>query len=240
MNVIDIVKNSWIFDDHFKGITGPLIAAFFFWIVRSLRRLVFPFVLMFKMNLSSNFLKLTVDDKINALKLISEYKDTDEQYDVLMKELKLKQYGLFYPLPILQILFNYVYDKNIRMNSTGLLSFLDCNQIFDYDRHTMPIHSWKKIGLHLVAHAVFVGVLIYYAFKVFQSVSSLYHAPVNFINLMTLLTMVIIIIVTFRFIYIIVENSISFFWAILFSKKLNEYVFLRKKSELIKKYKIAN
>lgn len=30
MNVIDIVKDSWLFDEHFKGITGPLIVAIFY------------------------------------------------------------------------------------------------------------------------------------------------------------------------------------------------------------------
>ncbi|MEB7887534.1 hypothetical protein [Serratia fonticola] len=239
MNVIDIVKDSWLFDEHFKGITGPLIVAIFLWSIRSIRRVFSPFFWIFKNNLSSGFLKLSVDDKINALKLIGEYKETDEEYDVLMKELKLKQYGLFYPLPILQILFNYIYDKNIRMNSIGFLSFLDCNQIFDYDRNTMPTHSLRKIILFMIAHTAFVALLVCYVFEVFELVGSLYHARVNFINIITMLAMLIIVIYTVRVIYIIVENSISFIWAIVFSKKLNDYSFLRKRKELIDKYKVT-
>lgn len=134
MNVIDIVKDSWLLDEHFKGITGPLIVAVSIWSIRTIRRLFFPFFWIFENNLSSGFLKLSVDDKINALKLIGEYRETDDKYDVLMKELKVKQYGLFYPLPISQALFNYIHDENIRMDSTGFLSFLDSNQIFDYDK----------------------------------------------------------------------------------------------------------
>lgn len=240
MNIIDIAKDSWLFDEHFKGITGPLIVAVSFWSVRSIRRLFFPFFWIFKNNLSSGFLKLSVDDKINALKLIGEYKETDEEYNILMKELKLKEYGLFYPLPILQTLFSYIHDENIRINSTGFLSFLDCNQIFDYDRYTMPTYSSRKITLHLIAYSVFVTFLIYYVFDVFKLVGSLYHAPVNFINILTLLSMFAIIIIIFRFIYIILENSVSFVWAIIFSKKLKRYSVLRKRKELIEKYKVTS
>lgn len=236
MNIVDIVKDSWLFDEHFKGITGPLIVAISFWSIKSIRRLFFPFFWIFQNNLSSGFLKLSVDDKINSLKLINEYKETDEEYDVLMKELKLKQYGLFYPLPILKVLFNYVYDENIRMNSTGFLSFLDCNQIFNYGRSTMPTYSFKKITIHIIAYVTFIVLLVYYVFEVFEVFSSLYHLPINFINLITIIAMLIIGVFTVRFIYIILENLISFIWAISFSKKLNEYYFLRKRKELIKKY----
>lgn len=239
MNVIDIVKDSWLFDEHFKGITGPLIVAISFWSVRSIRRIFFPFFWIFRNNLSSGFLKLSVDDKIDALKIIGEYRESDEEYNVLIKELKLKQYGLFYPLPILQALFSYIHDNDIRMNSTGFLSFLDCNQIFDYDRNTMPTHSSKKIKLHLIAYAVFMVCLIYYTFGVFKMIGSLYHAPVNFINVMTLLAMLAIVIIVFRIIYIIFENSISFIWAINFSKKLKKYSFSMKRKELLEKYKVT-
>ncbi|WP_416262346.1 hypothetical protein [Gibbsiella quercinecans] len=239
MNVIDIVKDSWLFDEHFKGITGPLIVAISFWSVRSIRRLFFPFFWIFRNNLSSGFLKLSVDNKIDALKIIGEYRESDEEYNVLIRELKLKQYGLFYPLPILQTLFSYIHDKNIRMNSTEFLSFLDCNQIFDYDRHRMPTYSSRKIILHLIAYAAFVSFLIYYVFDVFESVGLLYHAPVNFINVMILLAMIAIVVIIFRFVYIILENSISFIWAIIFSKKLKEYSFSMKRKELLGKYKIT-
>ncbi|HBT4748413.1 TPA: hypothetical protein MB334_005160 [Klebsiella pneumoniae] len=124
MNILDFIKNSWLLDEHFKGITGPLIVTICLWSVRSIRRLFFPFFWIFKNNLSSGFLKLPVDDKINALKLIKEYRETDDKYEVLMKELKLKQYGLLYPVPILKILFCYIHDNNIRINNTGFYPFL--------------------------------------------------------------------------------------------------------------------
>ncbi|EBW3211058.1 hypothetical protein B0570_000808 [Salmonella enterica subsp. enterica serovar Benue] len=239
MNIIDIVKDSWLFDEHFKGITGPLIVAISVWSVRSIRQLFFPFFWIFRNNLSSGFLKLSVDDKIDALKIIDEYRECDGKYDVLMKELKLKQYGLFYPLSILQTLFSYIHDENIRMNSTGFLSFLDCNQIFDYDRHTMATHSSKKIILHLIVYAAFMAFLIYYVLGVFKLIGSLYHAPENFINIMTLLAMLAIVIIIFRIVYIILENSISFIWAIKFSKKLKQYSFSMKRKKLLEKYRIT-
>lgn len=240
MNVIDIIKESWLFDEHFKGVTGPLIVAISVWSVSSIRRLSFPFFWIFRNNLSSGFLKLSADDKVKALKLIGEYRETDGEYDVLIKEIKLKEYGLFYPLPILQALFGYIHDKNIRMNSTGFLSFLDCNQIFDYDRHLMPVHSPRKIAYHLIAYFLFVGFLIYYAFDVFKLIGSLYHAPVNFINIMTLLAMLAVIIMIFRLVYIILENSISFAWAVVFSKELKKYYISKKRDGLIEKYTITD
>lgn len=238
MNIIDFVNDSWLFDDHFKGITGPIIVTIALWSIRSIRRLLFPFLWIFNNNLSSGFLKLSADDKINALKLISEYKETDDKYDVLMKELKLKQYGLFYPLPILKTLFNYISDEGISMNSTGFLSFLDCNQIFDYDRSTMPTRSTKKMIFYVIAYTGFIAFLVYYIVGVFKVIGSLYHAPVNASNILTMLSMFTIVVMTFRFAYIILENFISFFWAISFSKKLRQYFLLRKRNELIDKYKL--
>ena len=238
MNIIDFVNDSWLFDEHFKGITGPIIVAIALWSIRSIGRLLFPFFWLFNNNLSSGFLKLSADDKINALKLISEYKGTDDKYDILMRELKLKQYGLFYPLPILKTLFNYVSDEGIHMNSTGFLSFLDCNQIFNYDRNTMPTHSTKKMTFYVSAYTVFIGCLVYYVVGVFRVIGSLYHAPVNASNILMMLFMFTVVVITFRVIYIILENLISFFWAISFSKKLRKYFFVKKENELIDKYKL--
>lgn len=128
------------------------------------KKTFFPFFWIFKNNLSSGFLKLPVDDKINALKLIKEYRETDDKYEVLMKELKLKQYGLLYPVPILKILFCYIHDNNIRINNTGFLSFLGCPQIFDYDRYTIPIYSLKKNNTSFICPCCFFVVfdLLYY------------------------------------------------------------------------------
>jgi len=48
--------------------------------------------------------------------------------------------------------------------------------------------------------------------------------------------MFIIIIVILRFAYIFIENFISLFWAISFSKKLRKYAVLKEQMKLIKKY----
>ncbi|HHN8240143.1 TPA: hypothetical protein ACRRWG_004379 [Klebsiella quasipneumoniae] len=236
MNILDFIKNSWLLDEHFKGITGPLIVTICLWSVRSIRRLFFPFFWIFKNNLSSGFLKLSVDDKINALKLIKEYRGTDDKYEVLMKELKLKQYGLLYPVPILQVLFCYIHDNNIRINNTGFLSFLDCPQIFDYDRHTISIYSLKKITLHLFAHTAFLLFLIYYIIAILRLFCELTYPPENIDSVMTSLSLFIIFIITSRIAYIIIENSISFIWAVIFSRKLKTYSSARKTNELMEKY----
>ncbi|BBR84136.1 TPA: hypothetical protein NO919_004933 [Klebsiella quasipneumoniae subsp. quasipneumoniae] len=236
MNILDFIKNSWLLDEHFKGITGPLIVTICLWSVRSIRRLFFPFFWIFKNNLSSGFLKLSVDDKINALKLIKEYRGTDDKYEVLMKELKLKQYGLLYPVPILQVLFCYIHDNNIRINNTGFLSFLDCPQIFDYDRHTIPIYSLKKITLHLFAHTAFLLFLIYYIIAILRLFCELTYPPENIDSVMTILSLFIIFIITSRIAYIIIENSISFILAVIFSRKLKTYSSARKTNELMEKY----
>lgn len=236
MNIIDAIKDSWLFEDHLKAITGPLLVAAALWLARLIKRLCFPFLFIFKMNLSSGFIRLSVDDKVIALKIISEFNDVDGEYDVLIKEIKLKQYGLFYPLPVLRVLFSYIYDNNIRMNSTGFLSFLDCNQIFNYKRDEMPVCSLKKVSGHMVFYTLFLAFLAWYIIGVFNSILTLYHSPVNFINILTIILMFIFIIVILRFAYIIIENFISLFWAISFSKKLRRYAVLREQMKLIKKY----
>lgn len=56
---------------------------------------------------------------------------------------------------------------------------------------------------------------------------------------MTLLSMLVIVIIIFRIIYIILENSVSFIWAINFSKKLREYSFSMKREKLLEKYRVT-
>lgn len=92
----------------------------------------------------------------------------------------------------------------------------------------------------MIAHVAFVVFLGCYIFEVFELVGSLYHSPVNVVNIITMLAMLIIAILIFRIIYIIAENSISFIWAIVFSKKLKEHYFLRKRKKLVDKYKIIH
>ncbi len=73
-----------------------------------------------------------------------------------MKELKLKQYGLLYPVPILKILFCYIHDNNIRINNTGFYPFLIAHKfLIMIGTQYQNIHS-KKITLHLFSHAVFL------------------------------------------------------------------------------------
>lgn len=57
---------------------------------------------------------------------------------------------------------------------------------------------------------------------------------------MTLLAMLAIIIMMFRLVYIILENSISFAWAVVFSKEINKYYISKKRDGLIEKYIITD
>ncbi|MDU5781818.1 MAG: hypothetical protein E6Z83_13565 [Pantoea sp.] len=236
MNITDTIKDFWLFDDHLKAITGPLLVAAALWLARLIKRLCFPFFFIFKINLSSGFISLPVEDKVSALQIISEFNDADGKYNILMKELKLKQYGLFYPLPILRVVFDYIYDNNVRMNSTGFLSFLDCNQIFNYNREEMPVCSLKKLTVHIVSYTLFLAFLAWYSVGVFNSIVTLYHSTVNFINISTIILMFIIIIMILWFSYIFIESFVSLFWAVSFSKKLRRYAVLREQVKLIKKY----
>jgi len=236
MNITDTIKDFWLFDDRLKAITGPLLVAAALWLARLIKRLCFPFFFIFKINLSSGFIRLPVDDKVSALQIISEFNDADGKYDILMKELKLKQYGLFYPLPVLRVVFDYIYDNNVRMNSTDFLSFLDCNQIFNYNREEMPVFSLRKLMGHIVSYTLFLAFLAWYSVSVFNSIVTLYHFPVNFINISTIILMFIIIIMILRFSYVFIESFFSLFWAVSFSKKLRRYAVLREIMKLIKKY----
>ncbi|AUQ25123.1 hypothetical protein [Dickeya zeae] len=238
MNLIDLIKESWLFDERFKGITGPLIVASALWLIRSIRRVFFPFIWIFKNNLSSGFLNLSVDDRVNSLKLIGEYKENADKHDVLMRECKLKNYGLLYPIPILKTLFDYVHDHHIQMNSIGFLSYLDCNQIFDYDRNTMPTYSSKKIIIHVAAHVLFLSFLTIYFWDLFKIFDSLPYGSDDIIKNFGKIMMIPVFIVVLRFFYILIRNLISFFWAVGFSKKLNKYHLSMKRKELIDKYKI--
>jgi len=238
MDIIDLIKHLRIFEDPLIRVTGPLFVAMALGLVRSIRRLFYPFSFILKNNLSSGFLKLPVEEKVTALKLIDEYRESDKSYEVLIKEIRLKQYGLFYPIPVLKSLFDYLYVKNIRMNSTGFLSFLDCNQIFDCNRYTMPKLSLKKLISHSLIYALFLVFLAWYVINVFKLIIFLIHAAVNINNISTLLLMVVIVFVALRITYIIVEHFISFFWAICFLRKLKKYTLSKETEELMKKYKL--
>jgi len=238
MGLINLIKESWLFDENLKGVTGPVIVAIILWSIRSVRRLLSPFFWFFKNNLSFGFLKLPVEEKINALKLIGEYKETDEKYDVIIKEFKLRQYGLLYPLPTLKVLFDYIHEKNIPMNNVNFLSFLDCYNIFECNRNIMPIHSKKKLTMHIVGYLILIIFLISYCVDLLGVIKSLYHSPVNFINVLTVIVMLVILIFVIRFCYVFVEGIISFILAVKFSKNIKEYYFFRREIELMKKYKV--
>lgn len=238
MNIIDIIKDSWFFDDHMKNITGPLIVAALIWSIKSLRKIFNPLIFIFTNNLSSKFIKLSTDEKVNALKIIQNYNENDDKHLTLINEHRLRDYGLHYPIPVLRVLFDYVHDKNIRLNSTGFLSFLDCNQIFNYERHTMPVHSKSKILKHT---SMYLGVVLFFIINfsyIPSTLKSLYHSPVNFTNVTTILSATLLVCVLVRASYIMIEHVFSFAWAINFSKKLNEYEKEMKNNKIITKFKI--
>ncbi|WP_455819211.1 hypothetical protein [Pseudomonas cerasi] len=238
MNIIDIIKDSWFFDDHMKNITGPLIVAALIWSIKSLRKLFNPLIFIFTNNLSSNFIKLSTDEKVNALKIIQNYNENDDKHLTLINEHRLRDYGLHYPIPVLRVLFDYVHDNNIRLNSTGFLSFLDCNQIFNYERHTMPVHSKSKTIKHT---SIYLGVVLFFIINfsyIPSTLKSLYHSPVNFTNVTTILSVILLVCVLVRSAYIMIEHVISFAWAVSFSKKLNKYEQGIKIKKIIVKFKI--
>ncbi|NNS06930.1 hypothetical protein [Erwinia sp. JH02] len=238
MNIIDIIKDSWFFDDHMKNITGPLIVAALIWSIKSLRKIFNPLIFIFTNNLSSKFIKISTDEKVNALKIIQNYNENDDKHLTLINEHRLRDYGLHYPIPVLRVLFDYVHDKNIRLNSTGFLSFLDCNQIFNYERHTMPVHSKSKILKHT---SMYLGVVLFFIINfsyIPSTLKSLYHSTVNFTNVTTILSATLLVCVLVRASYIMIEQVISFAWAINFSKKLNEYEKEMKNNKIITKFKI--
>lgn len=97
------------------------------------------------------------------------------------------------------------------------------------------IHS-KKITLHLFAHTAFLLFLIYYIIAILRLFCELTYPPENIDSVMTSLSLFIIFIITSRIAYIIIENSISFILAVIFSRKLKTYSSARKTNELMEKY----
>ncbi|AXU97530.1 hypothetical protein CI789_21440 [Erwinia persicina] len=238
MNTIDIIKDLWFFDDHIKNVTGPLIVAALIWSIKSLRKSFNPLIFIFTNNLSSNFIKLSTDEKVNALKIIQNHNENDDKHLTLINEYRLRDCGLHYPIPVLRVLFDYVHDNNIRLNSTGFLSFLDCNQIFNYERNTMPVHSINKTLKHT---GLYLGVVLFFIINfsyIPSTLKSLYHSPFNFTNATTILSITLLVSVLIRFSYIMIEHVFSFAWAINFSKKMNKYEKEMKINEMIMKFKI--
>ena len=78
MNLMEMVKNTGLLDENFRGITTAIVLAFVYWVSRKLRMLLYPFLYIFSGGFSSTFLKLKVDDKIEALKIINDRQKKQE------------------------------------------------------------------------------------------------------------------------------------------------------------------
>lgn len=238
MNTIDLIKDSWFFDDHMKSITGPLIVIALTWSIKSIRRLLKPLIFIFTNNLSSNFIKLSTDEKGKALKIIQSHKESDDKQLTLINEAKLRDYGLYYPLPTLRVLFDYVHDNDIRLNNSGFLSFLDCNQIFNCERNAMPVHSKSKT---IKNTTMYLGVILFFILNfsyIPSTLKSLYQSPFYSTNVTTILSVTLLACVLVRAAYIMIEHVFSFALAINFSKKLNKYEEEMRFKKMIAKFKI--
>jgi len=238
MDILDLVKDSTVFNGVLINVIGALMLSAVSRLISPTKFLFYPLLFVFKNDLSSCFNKLSVEDKSSALLLIFECKEADVHYNILIKEIKLQKYGLVYPIPVLKVLFDYVYMKNIDISGASFLSFLSCNQIFDYDRNKMPVWSLKKLIAHIVVYTLFLAFLTWYMYSIYNGVVSLAHAAVTVSNLLNLFLMVVNIFISIRIFYIFAKQFIYFFFAISFSKEMERYILLKDEEELIRDFKL--
>jgi hypothetical protein len=166
------------------------------------------------------------------LQSIINHKELDGDFDVLRKEIELHEYGLFYPVSVLKTLFRYISENNISINDTGFLSFLDCHQIFKYNRYTMPVLSSEKLISYIIIYTLFFVFMIWYMLGASNEISFLIHSDMDFTNIFLLLSLIIAVILALRISYIIGAHFISIFLAIAFVRKMKRYVSLNKPGEL--------
>ncbi|EAW4434995.1 hypothetical protein NPK74_000042 [Salmonella enterica] len=229
MNLMEMVKNTGLLDENFRGITTAIVLAFVYWASRKLRMLLYPFLYIFSGGFSSTFLKLKVDDKIEALKIINDRQKNRNKYNVLAKEMKLKQYGLNYPQMTLRVLFDYIYDNEVELNNIGFISYLDCSYVFQCNRNKLPVFSVKKAISHSLALIGFCSALFYFFVDVLHELKSYLHHEANVYNVLVICSLLIVLIVMIRLFYILILNAISIFLAFRFSLKLNLYYYMRRR-----------
>lgn len=232
MDILDLVKDSPLFDDRLIAVTGPILVAMVLGSWHEMKRLFHPVTYIFKNNLSAGFINLPAKEKINSLQLIISHKELDGDFDVLRKEIELHEYGLFYPVSVLKMLFRYISANNISINDTGFLSFLDCHQIFKHNRCTMPVLSSEKLISYIIIYTLFFVFMIWYILGVSNAISFLIHSDMDFTNIFLLLSLIIAVILALRISYIIGAHFISIFLAIAFVRKMKRYVPLNKPGEL--------
>lgn len=90
----------------------------------------------------NKYVSLPVKDKAEAIRIIyeSEVKDKSIRY---INELKLAEYGLHYPIPILRVMFDYLHSKRLLSVSSKANDFLKYHKVFFIDRGNNP-HILKK------------------------------------------------------------------------------------------------
>jgi hypothetical protein len=223
MDFIEVVKNSVLFDDKIKTITSAIVISLIYWLAGFFRKISFPFVYIFKDNFSAIFLRLSTKEKIEALNIISSYKRKQNKYSIISDELRLKDYGLAYPIYTLRVLFHYIYDNNLKFNNIEVSSFLSSSSIFDFDRKSLPVFSMPKLITNIIFLTAFISLITHFIIDLFHSIGPLLSEPYNLINCFTLTLYIVFSIVMIRLIYLLASTMLAIFLAARFSKKLHKF-----------------
>jgi len=104
----------------------------------------------------NKYVSLPVKDKAEAIRIIyeGEVKDKSIRY---INELKLAEYGLHYPIPILRVMFDYLHSKRLLSVSSKANDFLKYHKVFFIDGGNNPQILKKEMVTTIIMLLIFMA-----------------------------------------------------------------------------------
>lgn len=104
----------------------------------------------------NKYVSLPVKDKADSIRIIyeDEVKDKSIRY---INELKLAEYGLHYPIPILRVMFDYLHSKRLLSVSSKANDFLKYHKVFFINGSNNPQILKKEMVTTIVMLLIFMA-----------------------------------------------------------------------------------
>lgn len=197
------------------------------------RLIKIPFIVIDVIS-ANKYVSLPLKDKIDAITIVYQEKESDNVADYI-NELKLAEYGLFYPISTLRIIFDYLHSKKMLSSGVHNYSILKHHSVFFIDCNSLPKISIKGVVFNISLLSAFFIV----SFGGFLTgVRAIIDTLSNVSGWMLFIQLALYTITEIFFIVIMITmitEIISVFSAILFSRKLQGF----NQKQLYRKYKVS-
>lgn len=180
----------------------------------------------------NKYVSLPLKEKMDAISTIYQQDSLDKTASYI-RELKLAEYGLHYPVGTLRIMFDYLHSLGHLSISARANDFLKNRRVFTIDENNLP--QLSKNGMISILSMIFMFLILCsggFIIGVKAVVDTLHSVP-NWTSGIKLILFSMTEILFFVMIITMLSEANSVFKAVFFSKKLRKF----NKEQLYKKYK---